>query len=67
MRPGQQLVGDFGQHQIAGRMTERILDRLEPVEVDEQHRELVLVGQREAPRSALLGASRPAPAGLSTL
>ena len=33
-----QPLGDLGQHLVAARVPERVVDELEPVEVDEQHR-----------------------------
>ena len=41
-----QAAGDFHQQGVAGFMTERIVDDLEPVEIDKQHRELPLVTSR---------------------
>ena len=33
---GIQALGDFGQHPVTDQMAERIVDRLEPVEIDHQ-------------------------------
>ena len=43
-----QPVGDFHQQHVAGIMAERIVDDLEPVEIDEQQRKLSLVAARAA-------------------
>ena len=41
-----QPVGDFHQQHVAGIVAQRIVDDLEPVEIDEQHRKLPLVAVR---------------------
>ena len=41
-----QPAGDFHQQNVAGFMAQRIVDDLEPVEIDEQHRKLPLVAAR---------------------
>ena len=47
-----QPVRHFEQEQIAGLMAERIVDDLEAVEIDEQHRETVIVALRCVDRLA---------------
>ena len=39
---GAQALGDRAQHRVAGEVAERIVDRLEAVEVDEEHRAAAL-------------------------
>ena len=48
-----QALGDFDQHLVASVMTQRIVDLLELIEVDEQDRELLGVGAGVIVRDAL--------------
>ena len=46
------LARDFHQQHVAGIMAQRIVDDLEPVEIDEQQRELPLIALRGLDRAA---------------
>ena len=46
-----QPAGDFHQQHVAGIMAQRIVDDLEAVEIDEQHRKLPLVALRGVDRA----------------
>ncbi len=45
-----QPVGDLAQHRVAGDVTERVVDALEAVEVEQQHRQPAAGGARRAQR-----------------
>ena len=47
-----QPVGDLHQQEVAGVVSQRIVDDLEAVEIDEQHRELPLIAPRRLDRIA---------------
>ena len=48
-------LGDADEHLVADRVTERVVDHLEVVEVDEQHRERLAARRRPAPRAGARG------------
>ena len=52
---GAQAGRDLDEQLVAGRVTERVVDRLEPVEVDEQHRRAQPVPARARERLARAG------------
>ena len=45
-RDRAQPAADFGEHLVADRVAERVVDFLEPVEVEPEHRQLAALGQR---------------------
>jgi hypothetical protein len=47
-----QPVRHFEQEQVAGLVTQRIVDDLEPIEIDEQHRKTMIVALRGVDRLA---------------
>ena len=56
-----QALGDLGEHLVAARVTERVVDELEAVEVDEQHRGVRLLAP--AARKRVLQRRRRRPCG----
>jgi hypothetical protein len=55
-RGALQAAGDLRQQAVAGAVAQRVVDRLEVVEVEQEHRDAVAVGRRGVRAAAGLGA-----------